>query len=63
MSIFPEIKAIDFKTVRKTLVAVATGVSSALALGLLGAPYDEYAVVALSVLGSVGVYAVSNKTV
>lgn len=47
--------------VRKFLVAVATGLTQALSLGLLPSPYDKYVVLCLAVLGSYGVFAVPNE--
>lgn len=47
--------------VRKFLVAVATGLSQALALGLLPSPYDKYAMLCLAVLGSYGVWRMPNE--
>lgn len=46
--------------VRKFLVAVATGLSQALALGLLTEPYDKYVMCVLAVAGAYGVYKVPN---
>lgn len=47
--------------IRKALVAAATGLSQALALGFLPEPYDKVALLVLAVLGAYGVYAVPNK--
>lgn len=49
--------------VRKFLVAVATGMSQALALGLLPSPYDKYVMCVLAILGAYGVFAVPNDPV
>ena len=46
--------------VRKFLVAVATALSQALALGLLSSPTDKYAMCVLAALGAYGVYKVPN---
>ena len=46
--------------VRKFLVAVATGISQALALGILPSPTDKYAMCVLAALGAYGVYKVPN---
>jgi hypothetical protein len=46
--------------VYKALVALATAISEALALGLVPAPYDKWAVVTLAVLGAYGVFRVPN---
>jgi hypothetical protein len=46
----------------KALVAVATALANAVALGLLDGDAAGWATVVLASLGAIGVYAVPNKT-
>jgi hypothetical protein len=49
--------------VRKALVAAATVLSQALAMSLVPAPYDKYALLVLGALGAFGVFKVPNRKV
>lgn len=47
--------------VRKALVAVATGVTQAISLGLLEGDVEKVVLCVLAALGAYGVYAVENE--
>lgn len=49
------------KHIRKALVAGATALATALSLGLVPDPYDQWSAVVFAVLGVYGVYAVPNE--
>lgn len=47
--------------IRKAVVAGATALSTALALGLVPSPWDQWTAVLFAALGVYGVYAVPNE--